>query len=80
MAKVDFCTIKIEDTMLASTIDLLCRRYGYQENIYDSKVELNVPNEESKEDFVKRKLKELVRQEISDQRKVEFSEIDDGIV
>lgn len=79
MAKVSLCNIRVEDTALSGVTDLLGRRYGYRDQIFDPITESLIANPETKDAFVKRKIRELIRGEISARRKEELSEVDDGI-
>ena len=79
MAKVSFCNIRVEDTALSEVTDLLGRRYGYKAQIFDSQTETLINNPENKDAFVKRKIRELIRAEISAQRRSELADVDDGI-
>lgn len=77
MAKVNLAVIRVEDTNQDNVVNLLSKRWGYQEQLIEVDSGNLVENTETKLQFVRRYIGEFIRSEIRDQKRKEIP-ISDG--
>lgn len=77
MAKVNLVVIRVEDTNQDNVVNLLSKRWGYQEQLIEASSGNLVDNPETKLQFVRRYLNEFFRSEVRDQKRKEIA-ISDG--